>query len=278
MSDVVIDEVTPTPASTDPKSAQNGLGLEAVLAAKPAKPSPPKDPVTGKFMKAGGPTTGESNAPKQSAQPAKDATTSKPPDIANLEKRLKDTRDFATQTKQENERLKERLKVLEAKMDGTYIEPPSPSPETVEELKLWQERVKVDNAHMIQQYGEEEVQRRIWDPQSPYMQLEKSDPLIAERMRRATRPVEEAWKIVERFEFEQKYGTEPDAIKAAIIAEYKQQLEQELTAELKAGRRTVDSVNTLSGIGGVPRSEAPRNPAGDVDLKRIFTNFQHGSQ
>lgn len=274
MSDVVVDDVTPTPQSTDPKSLQNGLGLEAVVSAK--KPSPPKDPVTGKFMKAGG--SSEPKAPAQSAQAKGEVKPTTNDPIATLEKRLKDTRDFATRTKQENDALKERLKVLEAKMDGTYVEPPSPSPDQLEEHKLWQERVKIDNAHMIDQYGEEEVQKRIWDPQSPYMQLEKSDPLIAERMRRATRPVEEAWKIVERYEFEQKYGTEPDAIKSAIIAEYKQQLEQELAAERKGvNRTTIDSVSTLSGLGGVARQDAPKKPAGEPDLKRLFPLFTHSA-
>jgi len=258
----VVDEVTPTPQSAEPKSMQNGLGLEQLLTT-PKKPSPPKDPVTGKFLKADG-SPGE---PKVKGE-------AKPPetlDLETLNKRLKDTRDWATKTNQENESLKARLKVLEAKIDGTYVDPPDPSPE----LEKYWERVKVDRDILVDQYGEETVQTRIFEQDSPFTKLTQADPLINERLRRANRPVLEAWKILERYEFEQKYGSEPDAIKAAIITEYQTQQRAELDAELKGRKQTIESVSTLAGLGGVPREHAPK-PAGGIDVKKVFPMFPQG--
>jgi hypothetical protein len=262
----VVDEVTPSPQDPEPKSLQNGLGLEQLL---PKKPSPPKDPVTGKFLKADG-----------SPGVAKPKGETKPPDtpvdpLETLNKRLKDTRDYATRVDQENKGLKERLKVLEAKIDGTYIEPTGPSPEQQAELERYWERVKVDSKVLAEAYGEETLQARIFAEGSPYRELEQADPLITERLKRAERPVLEAWKILDKYEFEQKYGSEPDAIKAAIIKEYQAQQHAELAAEIKGHKPTIESVSTLAGLGGVPRDKTPK-PAGGMDLKKVFPLFPQG--
>jgi hypothetical protein len=269
-----VDEVTPTAQSTDPKSAQNGLGLEQMFTPT-KKPSPPKDPVTGKFLKADG-TKGEPKPPKADVK-GDDKTPVDP--ITNLEKRLKDTRDYATRVESDNRSLKERLKVLEAKIDGTYVEPIGPSPDQLEEQRRWMERATTDRQAMYDQYGEETVNARLFHPDSQYQKLEQSDPLITERLKRANRPVLEAWKILEKHEFEEKYGKEPDAIKAAIIAEYQQQQEAEIKAELKQhGQRTITAVPTLAGVSGVPREQTPK-PAGKTqpDMKVMFPVFPQPS-
>jgi hypothetical protein len=212
--------------------------------------------------------------PAQPAQVKGDKVDESDP-LATLNKRLKDTRDWATKVQQKNEQLEARLKVAEAKLDGSYIEPSGPSPEQQAELDRYWERVKVDSKVMAEAYGEDTLQERIFGEGSPYRALEQADPLITERLKRAERPVLEAWKILEKYEFEQKYGTEPDAIKAAIIKEYTEHQQAELAAEIKGHKPTIESVGTLAGIGGVPRDKAPQ-PKGGIDIKKVFPLFPQG--
>lgn len=270
----VVDEVTPDAQSADPKSMTNGLGLEKLL----KKPSPPKDPVTGKFLKA----DGSPSTPKVDKQAVTDDKAGKGDD---LEKRLKDTRDYATRVQQQNKELESKLaamtkqlEVLNAKIDGTYVEPVGPSPEQLEEQRRWMERANTDRQAMYDQYGEATVNERLFNPDAPYLKLEQSDPLIMERLKRSSRPVLEAWKILERHEFETKYGTEPEAIKKAIIDEYVQSETSQLTAELKGSKqRTIETVSTLSQVQGVPRNSTPKTSAGDLNLKTLFPNFPTGT-
>ena len=106
------DEPKPKPASEDPKSLQNGLGLDNLLAGdkpitKPVKPSSKVEKVVEKVVEAkvkGTEAKGEEKDDKE-----KEET----PDIATVQKQLKDTRDYATKEAQRSKDLQKKQENLE---------------------------------------------------------------------------------------------------------------------------------------------------------------------
>ena len=279
-------EPKPKAASEDPKSLQNGLGLDTLLSpekpiTKPAKPSPAPSKAAEKA------STDENVEPKAEVKVAatKDAKEPKEDaddaaDVGTLNKRLKDTRDYATKLGQENKELKKshsalvkELEIVKAKLDGTYVEPAPVPPEQLTAMEKFKTRVEIDNQLMIDQYGAEQIQKLIWDTDSPYQQLEIMDPAIKMRVSNSTRPVLEAMKVVEEHKFFEKYGRDPVKIREAIIAEERENLTAEIKAELKG--KPISTVNSLSGANGAPRETNRVQPAqGAVpDLSKVFPSF-----
>lgn len=272
------DEPKPKPASEDPKSLQNGLGLDNLLAGdkpitKPVKPSSKVEKVVEKVVEAkvkGEPKPDE----KDGAKPEET------PDIATLNKQLKDTRDYATKVNKDNQELKksysalsEEMKVLRAKLEGTYVEPPPVPIDQLTEIERFKARVEADNAAMIEQFGAETIQKLIWDADGPYQQMEIMDPSLKQRVTNAKRPVQEAYRIVQERQFFEKYGNDPLKIKDAIIAEAREELIAEVKTKLKG--QPIETINSLSGVNGAPR-EVQRTPAkqtAPVDTAKIFTTF-----
>ena len=195
-------EPKPKAASEDPKSLQNGLGLDNLIKAdqpvtKPSKPSPAPVKVAEKVVE---PKAGEAKAETKEA-----AKVEEPLTIEVLEKRLKDTRDYATKEAQKSKELlkkqadlEKRLADAEARLSGTYVENPPIPPEQIAAVEGFKARVAVDNQVMIEQYGAETIQKMIWDTDSPYQQLEIIDPAVKARVTNATRPVAEAMKILKQ--------------------------------------------------------------------------------
>ena len=279
-------ESKPKAASEDPKSLQNGLGLDTLLSpekpiTKPAKPSPAPVKAAEKA------STDEKVEPKAEVKVAatKDAKEPKEDaddaaDVGTLNKRLKDTRDYATKLGQENKELKKshsalvkELEIVKAKLDGTYVEPAPVPPEQLTAMEKFKTRVEIDNQLMIDQYGAEQIQKLIWDTDSPYQQLEIMDPAIKMRVSNSTRPVLEAMKVVEEHKFFEKYGRDPVKIREAIIAEERENLTAEIKAELKG--KPISTVNSLSGVTGAPRESNRVQPSQGVvpDLSKVFPSF-----
>lgn len=279
-------ESKPKAASEDPKSLQNGLGLDTLLSpekpiTKPAKPSPAPVKAAEKA------STDEKVEPKAEVKVAatKDAKEPKEDaddaaDVGTLNKRLKDTRDYATKLGQENKELKKshsalvkELEIVKAKLDGTYVEPAPVPPEQLTAMEKFKARVEIDNQLMIDQYGAEQIQKLIWDTDSPYQQLEIMDPAIKMRVSNSTRPVLEAMKVVEEHKFFEKYGRDPVKIREAIIAEERENLTAEIKAELKG--KPISTVNSLSGANGAPRETNRVQPSQGVvpDLSKVFPSF-----
>lgn len=282
-------EPKPKAASEDPKSLQNGLGLDTLLSpekpiTKPAKPSPVSPKAAEKA------STDEKVESKAEVKVAatKDAKETKEKeadgdgdaDVGTLNKRLKDTRDYATKLGQENKELKKshsalvkELEIVKAKLDGTYVEPAPVPPEQLTAMEKFKARVEIDNQLMIDQYGAEQIQKLIWDTDSPYQQLEIMDPAIKMRVSNSTRPVLEAMKVVEEHKFFEKYGRDPVKIREAIIAEERETLTAEIKAELKG--KPISTVNSLSGANGAPRETNRVQPSQGVvpDLSKVFPSF-----
>ena len=278
-------EPKPKAASEDPKSLQNGLGLDTLLSpekpiTKPAKPSPVPPKAAEKA------STDENVEPKAEVKVAAKETKEKEADgdgdadVGTLNKRLKDTRDYATKLGQENKELKKshsalvkELEIVKAKLDGTYVEPAPVPPEQLTAMEKFKTRVEIDNQLMIEQYGAEQIQKLIWDTDSPYQQLEIMDPALKMRVSNATRPVLEAMKVVEEHKFFEKYGRDPVKIREAIIAEERENLTAEIKAELKG--KPISTVNSLSGVTGAPRETNRVQPSQGVvpDLSKVFPSF-----
>lgn len=271
----VVDEVKAAPASTDPKSLQNGLGLEKLFVQKPST-TVVKAPVKADAVKVTEDEKKPDPAPKKVAVKTETPKEEKPADLDSLSKQLKDTRDYATQVNQKNKDLERshaallaEMAVIKQKLDGTYVDPPQPSNAD----QKFMGRVEADDAIMKEQYGVDVIQQLIWDADSPYMKLEVIDPAIRERVNRATRPVYEAYKVVEEHQFFEKYGRDPEKIKQALIAEAEEKAVNELKGEMRG--KTGDSIQTLSKVNGVPRDAEPKNPnGGSLNIKSIFPNFQ----
>lgn len=280
-------EPKPKAASEDPKSLQNGLGLDTLLSpekpiTKAAKPSPApvkaaeKAPTDEKVeSKADVKVTATKDAKQE---PKEDGEGDA--DVGTLNKRLKDTRDYATKLGQENKELKKshsalvkELEIVKAKLDGTYVEPAPVPPEQLTAMEKFKARVEIDNQLMIEQYGAEQIQKLIWDTDSPYQQLEIMDPAIKMRVSNSTRPVLEAMKVVEEHKFFEKYGRDPVKIREAIIAEERETLTAEIKAELKG--KPISTVNSLSGATGAPREANRVQPSHGVvpDLSKVFPSF-----
>ncbi len=268
-----VEEVAAKPASEDPKSLQNGLGLEALLPAtgpitKPKEPSPAK---AEKVVEA----KGDKPAPKVDAKDDKPAT-----DIPTLEKRLKDTRDAFTKSNQKNVELERKLaeqsqqiKVLTERMDGTYVAPTALPPDQQSYIDKFMGRVDVDRAIMEEEYTPEVIQKMLFDPDSPYQQIEISDPAIKQRVMNAKRPVQEAMKVLKEREFYAKYGNDPDKIREALLAEERDKLVAEIRKEVKG--KPIETVNSLTGVNGASREEQRKEPVrGTVpDLDKAFPTF-----
>lgn len=279
-------ESKPKAASEDPKSLQNGLGLDTLLSpekpiTKAAKPSPAPVKAAEKA------STDEKVEPKAEVKVATKDAKQEPKedadgdtDVGTLNKRLKDTRDYATKLGQENKELKKshsalvkELEIVKAKLDGTYVEPAPVPPEQLTAMEKFKARVEIDNQLMVDQYGAEQIQKLIWDTDSPYQQLEIMDPAIKMRVSNSTRPVLEAMKVVEEHKFFEKYGRDPVKIREAIIAEERENLTAEIKAELKG--KPISTVNSLSGANGAPRETNRVQPSQGVvpDLSKVFPSF-----
>ena len=277
-------EPKPKAASEDPKSLQNGLGLDTLLSpekpiTKAAKPSPApvkaaeKAPTDEKVE----PKAEVKVAPKETKE--KEADGEGDTDVGTLNKRLKDTRDYATKLGHENKELKKshsalvkELEIVKAKLDGTYVEPAPVPPEQLTAMEKFKARVEIDNQLMVEQYADQ-IQKLIWDTDIPYQQLEIMDPAIKMRVSNSTRPVLEAMKVVEEHKFFEKYGRDPVKIREAIIAEERETLTAEIKAELKG--KPISTVNSLSGATGAPREANRVQPSQSAvpDLSKVFPSF-----
>ena len=167
-------EPKPKAASEDPKSLQNGLGLDTLLSpekpiTKPAKPSPVSPKAAEKA------STDEKVEPKAEVKVATKDAKQEPKedadgdaDVGTLNKRLKDTRDYATKLGQENKELKKshsalvkELEIVKAKLDGTYVEPAPVPPEQLTAMEKFKARVEIDNQLMIE-IGRASCRERVY--------------------------------------------------------------------------------------------------------------------
>jgi hypothetical protein len=236
------------------------------------KETPPKDPKTGRFL----PKIGQSSDP-----PIEDAKEGD--DSDTLKKRLKDTRDWASQVNKRNQELDVKLRKLEAdhnklaaQLAGTYVEPSEPTVDPVELARLT-ERTKISRGIAEQLYGHELVQQLIYDEASPYRQLEQADPYVKARVFQADQPVMEAIRQLKWKQFTDQYGTDPDAIEAKLREEIKAEFVKTLK-EKGRSKRTVEDVGGFSDMSGSGSEDnrADRKAVISLDPKTLFPGFPTG--
>lgn len=264
------------PVKLAPKEAADDTEVEAEDESTPdhddKKKTPPKDPKTGRFLK----VKQESEPPIEDAKPDDDQDT--------LKKRLKDTRDWASQVNKRNQELDAQLRKLEAdhkaladKLNGVAPDVTSKDVDPVEMAKL-NERARISKAIAEQVYGPDVVQELIYAENSPYRQLEQADPYVKARVFQAEQPVMEAIKQLKWKNFTDSYGNDPDDVVAKITEEVKAEFVKNLK-DRSRGKRTIEDVGGLHDVGGhgedtrVESHQAVK----EVDLRSVFPGFPTGS-
>lgn len=230
---------TPAPAQTADPSQPS---LSDVLYGPPAKSeaAPPEPPVSPEPTADSAP----SPTPEESATAPAETKAEDPPkgtEDDTLKKQLAAQRkangelgrkvaDYETQIQQ----LSQEMKVLKAKLDGTYEEPPAPTEEQIRAQAEFQVKEKLSRAEAAKLFGEETVQAQVYAPDSPYQQLIQADPAVHVRVMRSDLPVVQAMRELKRHAFETEYGSDPeqweakiaDKLKPKFFTEFKKQLAQ----------------------------------------------------
>lgn len=233
-------------------------------------------------------------------KPDKDTSKDSPtedPKVAELEKRVKDSRDAFTQERQRNvelgrqiEQLTESVKTLQAKVDGTYEEPKPEDAKQASAKASMNAKVAASNYAavellmardgMTKEAAEAHIMDTVWKDDGPYMTLEKGDPAIRARVMESPVPVIEALRVVKEHSLKAKYGDDPEAMRAALRTEVEaeilptltKKIRDEILAELKEGRPK-DKAATVPRGGGA-RSVQPENSdlgdTGDSDFSALW--------
>ena len=193
-----------------------------------------------------------------------------------VEKRLKDTqRSWHEEHKarlaaeQREVELQARLERIEKKLDGTYEEPASPSPQQVATDADVKGRIRASHHAAVRQYGEQFVMETVWNPESPYMELQAKSPRIRERVMNADDPVLEAIAVVKEHQDGEKYGRTPEEIRKKMEAELAPKLKQEILEGLKV--KPGPATNTLGNVrGGTERTEQKSDAPARLDFRQVF--------
>lgn len=136
--------------------------------------------------------------------------------------------------------LRQEMQELRAKLDGTYEEPPKPTPEQIEEAARFQARVESSIERAVTIWPEEVVKKRASGDGSEFTQMVSeesqggklpSESLI--RVRKSKQPAIEAMYVVGERDFREKYGSDPFQWEAKIAAKVEAELRPKITNELK---------------------------------------------
>ena len=299
---VVVDEVENV-AQAEEEGLSNGLGLEALIPNVP-KPKPedeaPEDEPVGEDTHEEPDETSDEEKPKDDKKkgPDKDKKTGRflkrktdtPPvedaheddDSETLKKRLKDTRDWATQVNQKAQasdilvkKLQADIAILTKKVEGTYVEGEEQKMDPVELARLT-ERTKISRAIAEQVYGPELVQELIFAENAPYRELEQTDPFVKAKVFGAEQPVMEAFRQLKWKHFHDQYGADPDDAYAKVRDEIRAEFVKSLK-EKGRGKKTVDDMEGLTNMGGEGGRTDTHPKTGPINLAKVFTNFPTGS-
>jgi hypothetical protein len=160
------------------------------------------------------------------------------------------------------------LKRIEAKLDGTYEEPTAPSTEYIAADADTKGRIRASHKAAVRQFGEKFVLETVWNPDSPYQELDK-DPRIRARVMEADDPVLEAIAVVKEHQDGLKYGRTPEEIRKKIREEEAPKLKQEILEGLKTKPGT--ATNTLGNVrGGTERTAQKDDVPAQLDFRKVF--------
>ncbi len=254
------DTPAPAPAAETPTAAEpaapasTGLGFEEFLAGTEGGPKDAPSPSDDAPDPADDATADDAPPPSDDAPPA-DAADAAPSEAAaardwdaddnpykgkaaELEKRVKDTRDSFTQVNQQLADLKRQNEILQKKVDGTYdpAKDDLPSPDAIanevrqREVTHARARASVEAAKRI--YGEETLHKAIFADDAPFKKIEQEEPAVAAAIMAADAPAIAAMELLEARQFEARWGKTPKDIEKAIRADERAAAEKEFNDRL----------------------------------------------
>ena len=200
-------------------------------------------------------------------------------------KRFRDASAYANREHQENLQLKQQvtklsqdMQILQKKADGTYDpEKDDPvkqiRPEDVATQALNVGKMLASKNAMVAQHGAEKVNATL----DEFTQTFGDNEMIQAVVLGSESPVSEAFRILDRYKFEQKYGTSPDDwrknLRTEIEAELRPAIEKEVTDKLM--QRADKKKNTPQGLSSARGSNGLDNPQNSDEgsftpLEKIF--------
>lgn len=262
-----IGKLTPKPVETPAKEKADAKPVVDVADTKPVE-----KPVEAAPDK---PQSESATAPAKTETPTELTPADKPKEDVT-EKRLKDTQKWGNEehkARLEAERkaqaLEAQLKRIEAKLDGTYEEPTAPSTEQVATDADTKGRIRASHKAAVRQYGEAFVMETVWNPDSPYQELQAKSPAIRARVMEADDPVLEAIAVVKEHQDAQKYGRTPEEIRKRMEAELVPKLKQDILDGLKT--KPGPATSTLGNVrGGTERTEQKNEAPARLDFRAVF--------
>ena len=197
-------------------------------------------------------------------------------------KRYKDTSSYATQVQQqfsdhkrEFDGLKHQLEVMQKKQDGNWTEEDerreTVQPEDVARTALRAGKALASRESAYQTYGKEKVDALIGE----FHQLFGNNKVIQDMVMESDNPVTAAFRILNRHNFEKKYGDTPekqyDAIKTEITTELEKTIRKQILDEIREGRKLKDeTVEGMSSSRGSSESDGPKVGPKSTPLKKLF--------
>lgn len=218
------DNSSPDPKAKDEKAAAEKKAADEKPTAKPDGKSAEQE---------------EDTPEQKAAREAEEAKKKWENDENPYFKRYRDTSTNWQREHQENLQLKSAVTQMQQEMvtlrkiaDGTYdpeVDAPKPvSHETVAEKALNVGKVLASRNAAVAQYGAEDVAQRLTE----FTSLFDGNELINKLVVDSEAPVYEAFRILDRYKFESKYGSSPADWHKNIRAEAEKELREKIKAEV----------------------------------------------
>ena len=205
---------------------------------------------------------------------------------ATFKKRFEDTAKWARDVNAQNAQLRElaanqqrQLDVLQKKVDGTWTEEDeaasksSDTPDAVASRATLAGKAIASNAAAIREFGPEKVTAVLGE----FHTLFEGNEIVKQVVSSADSPVHTAMQMVERYHFEQAYGTTPADWVKNIGQETEKKLRPVITKEImekiKAGKSTKDgSPSSLASAKGGKGEEGKLKEETLAPLEDIFNS------
>jgi hypothetical protein len=243
-----------------PAAAVHPDTLDEFLGVKPAADGKTAASPEGKA--AAEPKPGESpdGKAKPKGEEKPDASKEKKEDEATLTAKLDKAnaayRELQSKSDKEKARLEkqmtalqEDIAVLNAKLDGTYVEPDKPTPEQEKQFAGLQAKVKASKALAYKEHGQETVDAQVFADEAPYKKLEQAHPWMLARCLHSEHPIQEALSILKEQEVFDTLGRDIETIRKKIEDELRPKLTKEILKQAKDG--TIQTGKEVPGLGQV---------------------------
>ena len=170
--------------------------------------------------------------------------------------------------KRELAQLAESHRVLQAKLDGTYEDPPQPTREQIEARAEFRGRETASRTMANGLYGEALVHAQVYDDDSPYKQLVLEKPWLHARVAQHPHPAVEAMRVLKEQEFFATYGED--------VTHWVSKIEAEVTSRIQEKLKT----QTITPVTGtpVPTVTGARGSGGRATDKSVEELFYGGTK